>query len=58
MLKKCIPIFLLFALCKFAAAQKVGTTAPDFTYTTLNHGTISLSDYRGKIVYLFFFGWD
>jgi peroxiredoxin len=58
MLKKSIPILLLLTLCKFAVAQKVGTTAPDFTHTTLDHGTISLSDYRGRIVYLFFFGWD
>jgi len=38
--------------------QAVGTQAPDFTYPTLDHGTVSLSDYRGKVVYLFFFGWN
>ena len=38
-------------------AQQVGTEAPDFTHSTLSHGTISLSDFRGKVVYLFFFGW-
>ena len=41
-----------------AIGQSVGTTAPDFTHTTLDHGTVSLSQYRGKVVYLFFFGWN
>ncbi len=39
-------------------AQSVGTSAPDFTHNTLSHGEISLSDYQGKVVYLFFFGWN
>ena len=38
--------------------QEVGAQAPDFTHNTFAHGTISLSDYQGKVVYLFFFGWD
>ena len=37
-------------------AQKVGEKAPDFTHNTLSHGSISLSDFRGKVIYLFFFG--
>ena len=49
-------LILLFA--GMARSQAVGTEAPDFTHATVSHGTISLSDYRGKIVYLFFFGWD
>lgn len=40
------------------SAQSVGTVAPDFTHSTLSNGTISLSNYRGKVVYLFFFGWN
>ena len=37
-------------------AQEVGTPAPNFTHVTLDHGTLSLADYSGKVVYLFFFG--
>jgi peroxiredoxin len=39
------------------SAQQVGTPAPQFSHITLDHGQISLSDYLGKNVYLFFFGW-
>jgi len=48
----------LFIFSGTVLAQTVGTTAPDFTHETLNDGTISLSDFGGKVVYLFFFGWD
>jgi peroxiredoxin len=37
-------------------AQKVGEAAPNFSHSTVEHGTISLSEFRGKAVYLFFFG--
>jgi peroxiredoxin len=55
--------FLLFLTMIFLSlgslfAQQVGAPAPDFTHTTLSHGPITLSDYKGKVVYLFFFGWD
>lgn len=50
-------ILLLIVGLVSGYAQQVGTEAPDFTHSTLSHGTISLSDFRGKIVYLFFFGW-
>jgi hypothetical protein len=53
-----IPAFLLFIFTGLAMGQSVGTQAPDFTHETLEDGTISLSDYRGKVVYLFFFGWN
>jgi peroxiredoxin len=33
-----------------------GQEAPDFTYTSLENEQITLSDLRGKVVYLFFFG--
>ena len=49
-------LFLLLTSALFA--QEVGTQAPDFTFVTLDGSTISLSDYRGKVVYLFFFGWN
>ena len=38
------------------AQPRVGDPAPDFTLQSLNHGEIKLSDYRGKVVYLFFMG--
>jgi len=57
-MKKILTLFSLLILLSFNLyAQGVGTQAPDFTHTTLDHGQISLSDYYGEIVYLFFFGW-
>ena len=55
-MRKIILLFVLMSASVFG--QSVGTKAPDFTYSTVDHGTISLSDYNGKIVYLFFFGWN
>jgi len=51
-------LVLLASLFYYTAslAQNVGEIAPDFTHTTLSHGSVSLSDFRGKVVYLFFFG--
>jgi peroxiredoxin len=40
----------------FSLAIEVGEQAPDFTLQSLDHGEISLSDYNGKVVYLFFLG--
>lgn len=34
----------------------IGTVAPDFIYTSLNGQEIALSDFRGKVVYIFFYG--
>lgn len=33
-----------------------GKIAPDFSYTSLNNETVTLSDLKGKVVYIFFFG--
>ncbi|UCF05567.1 MAG: redoxin domain-containing protein [bacterium] len=52
----CIIAILLLAPATWAQVS-VGQPAPDFTYLTLSGDTISLSDYRGKVVYLFFFGY-
>ena len=58
-MKYVLSVFLMVAgFTAGLVAQSVGTIAPDFTHSTLSNGTISLSDYRGKVVYLFFFGWD
>ena len=51
-------LFLLLFMVTGTFSQGVGTKAPDFTYSTADYGSISLSDYNGKIVYLFFFGWN
>ncbi len=36
--------------------QNVGDTAPDFSYQSLSGDTLKLSDYQGKVVFLFLFG--
>ncbi len=41
-----------------AFGQGVGTKAPEFSLSSLEHGQITLSDYTGKVVYLFFFGFN
>jgi peroxiredoxin len=38
-------------------SQEVGEEAPDFILTSTDNETIILPEYRGKVVYLFFFGW-
>ncbi len=37
-------------------AQNVGDPAPDFSYQSLSGDTVRLSDYTGKVVFLFLFG--
>jgi len=57
-MKKFLYLFMMLIFtCESGITQEVGAPAPDFTHNTLSHGTISLSDYQGKVVYLFFFGW-
>jgi len=36
----------------------VGDPAPGFSTNTLASGTQTLLQYRGKVVYLFFMGWN
>ena len=48
--------FFIAVFSASLAAQDVGTPAPNFTHSTLDHGTISLTDYAGKVIFLFFFG--
>ena len=36
----------------------VGDEAPPFMYGSVSHGTVSLSDYAGKVVYLYFYGYN
>ncbi len=37
-------------------AQEIGETAPEFSYTDLEGTTHSLSDYKGKVLFLYVFG--
>ncbi len=39
-----------------ASAQTVGEAGPDFEVSLLDGGTFKLSDQKGKVVFLFFFG--
>jgi peroxiredoxin len=39
-----------------ASAQTVGQAAPDFTFPQLGGGQLKLSDYQGKVVFVFLFG--
>lgn len=41
-----------------AIGPEVGRRAPDFTLTTLDGRTVTLSDYRGKLVMLDFWAWS
>lgn len=50
------PIFALLLVCGSAAAFTVGTEAPDFTLTDSWGESHTLSDYRGNVVVLMFFG--
>jgi len=49
---------LLLALFAYSTvnAQELGEAAPDFSYKDLEGSTHSLSDYKGKIVFIFVFG--
>ena len=50
-------VTMLFCLGGALLAQGVGDPAPDFTLASLDGGDISLSDYQGKVVWLFFLGY-
>ena len=41
-----------------AQAIEVGDTAPDFTLEEVAGDTIALSSLNGRVVLLYFFGWD
>ncbi|RMG67222.1 MAG: T9SS C-terminal target domain-containing protein [Calditrichaeota bacterium] len=59
MFRKTICAALLFlAVALNALAQGVGDPAPPFTHNSLENGQISLSDFAGKVVYLYFFGYN
>jgi hypothetical protein len=51
-----IACMLLLAVTQLPAAG-VGDMAPDFTLSGLEGEEITLSDLRGKVVYIFWFGY-
>ena len=51
-------LFLSFFSASLTFGQAIGTKAPDFTLNSLDNGQIILSDYIGKVVYLYFFGYN
>ena len=65
-MKNIFPFLFLLAVpflsCTENSAEDIvsginqGKVAPNFTYTSLNDIEITLSDLKGKVVYIFFFG--
>jgi len=55
-------LFLLLIVMAFAfsavKAAGVGDAAPEFALNRLDGGTITLSDLKGKVVYIFWFGYN
>ena len=56
-MKKLLTVTALLILVPFAAYGQytVGTLAPDFTLNDIKGDSVSLSDYSGKVVVLYFF---
>ncbi len=58
-MKKLFPIvFILTFAFSVLKAAGVGDPAPNFTLNKLGGGTITLSELKGKIVYIFWFGYN
>lgn len=60
-MKTYLIIFLIVLCgCSTTSSESTGSTpntaAPDFTHTSLSEEEITLSDFSGKVVYLFFYG--
>lgn len=55
---KTIILFFVFAIAITTSAQNVGTTAPDFTLKNLNDQNYTLSQSKGKVVFIFFVGYS
>jgi len=49
---------LILGFLSTANGQNVGEPAPDFSFNTLEHGQISLSQFQGKVIYMFMFGFS
>ncbi|MCB2198704.1 redoxin domain-containing protein [bacterium] len=54
-----LSVVLLLAIAVLPAqAVEVGETAPEFTLSDTDGMSHSLSDYRGTVVYIMFFGYS
>ena len=51
-----LSFLLILFIISTASAVGVGDDAPDFTLVKLRGDDFTLSDHRGKIVYIFWFG--
>jgi len=51
-------LFVILSITSVAFAADVGDPAPDFTLSKLGGGDFTLSDYKGKIIYIFWFGYN
>lgn len=52
-----ISLFVLIIFSFPVKSQNVGDNAPDFSLTDLNGNTVTLNQYKGKVVALFIFGY-
>ncbi|MGD9900651.1 MAG: redoxin domain-containing protein [Calditrichaceae bacterium] len=50
--------FIIILCLSSGLMAGVGDPAPDFTLNRLDGGTFTLSDYKGKVIYLFFVGYN
>jgi peroxiredoxin len=57
-MKSKLTILISVISVAYAAAQGVGTSAPDFTYDQLGGGSFTLSENTGKVVSIFTFGYN
>lgn len=57
-MKNLILIACIFLLSLPLQAYNVGDTAPDFSLTSLSGSTVKLSSLKGKVVMVFFFGYN
>lgn len=56
MKKIVLPLLLISLLITQAVAQDVGDPAPDFSFDDYTGNTFTLSDHKGKVVFIFTFG--
>jgi len=57
-MKRLLYAVLLISVAISFSFAGVGDPAPEFELESLSGETIKLSDYSGKIVYIFFFGYS
>ncbi len=56
-MKTLITIILFISLISTANALGIGDPAPDFDLTATDNKSYKLSDYAGKVVYIYWFGY-